>query len=119
MMISEDEHLLNNHDVTVDYDDYQYGAECSNDKRDSRGVCRRRVWGTALLDRANNITLRRACGDREVCSGNGGFTEAAAWGAGRASFANGFARTFERLDDQEAGYAEFVGFLVRVLDQMP
>lgn len=33
--------------------------------------------------------------------------------------ATGFAGGFERLEDQEAGYATFVAFLVRVLDQMP
>ncbi|CAM9245032.1 unnamed protein product [Pylaiella littoralis] len=40
---------------------------------------------------------------------------------GRVSgvLATGFAGGFERLEDQEAGYAAFAAFLVRVLDQMP
>ncbi|CAM9912535.1 unnamed protein product, partial [Ectocarpus fasciculatus] len=33
--------------------------------------------------------------------------------------ATGFADGFERLEDQEAGYGAFAGFIVRVLDQMP
>lgn len=77
----------------------------------SRSVSRRRGSGTVLPGRTNNLALRRDCG---VSGENGGFTE-----AGKAFFATGFARTFNRLDDQEAGYTEFVGFLVRVLDQMP
>lgn len=36
-----------------------------------------------------------------------------------AFLATGFADGFERLEDQEAGYAAFAAFLVRVLDQMP
>lgn len=36
-----------------------------------------------------------------------------------AFLATGFADGFERLEDQEAGYASFASFLVRVLDQMP
>lgn len=36
-----------------------------------------------------------------------------------AFLAMGFADGFERLEDQEAGYAAFAAFLVRVLDQMP
>lgn len=38
---------------------------------------------------------------------------------GGGFLATGFAEGFERIEDQEAGYASFTAFLVRVLDQMP
>lgn len=50
--------------------------------------------------------------DGVSCGGDGGDKVG-------AFLATGFADGFERLEDQEAGYAAFATFLVRVLDQMP
>eukprot|EP00903_Cladosiphon_okamuranus_P015398 g14222.t1 len=51
---------------------------------------------------------RSRCGSDDATDGRVG-----------AFLATGFADGFERLEDQEAGYAAFAAFLVRVLDQMP
>lgn len=88
-----------------DGEDYEDGGDCGDlgfkrGKGDARG-CRggRQQEGEAL-----------GWAGRQGCD-NGGRVG--------AYLATGFADGFERLEDQEAGYAAFAAFLVRVLDQMP
>lgn len=93
---------VSNGDYCDDYEDRNEGFK--RGKGDIRG----KGWETD--GDTDAISVEAGADGGEVASG----------GVSRGGFlATGFADGFERLEDQEAGYAAFAMFLVRVLDQMP
>jgi len=96
-----------------DGEDYEDGGDLGDgglkrgkgDARGRRGERQREGEATAWAG--------RGCDDGVSCGGGDGGERVGAF------LATGFADGFERLEDQEAGYAAFAAFLVRVLDQMP
>ncbi len=96
-----------------DGEDYEDGGDFGDmgfkrGKGDGRG-CR----GEQQPEGEATVRARRGCDDGVSGGGGGGGERVGAF------LATGFADGFERLEDQEAGYAAFAAFLVRVLDQMP
>lgn len=93
-----------------DGDDFEDGGDSN------RGVGFKRGKGDARRYRGEQVeeeVVDSAGVDGDV-SGSGG-----SGGDVGGFVATGFADGFRRLEDQEAGYASFAAFLVRVLDQMP
>lgn len=91
-----------------DVDDFKDGGESQ------RGTGFKRGKGDARGCRGQ---LRAEVVDR--LGGDGDFSGNGCGSVSGGFVATGFADGFKRLEDQEAGYASFAAFLVRVLDQMP
>ena len=123
---SIDEDVHDNKDLAVSYEDRDHEDWTRISSRDICEVRRgyNRESGKVTV---SEVRSSYSNGKLTACIGNSGFREdgggvavvGTAGVAVSAFFATGFARWFERLEDQEAGYMEFAGFLVRVLDQMP